>query len=276
MHPLLIQLGHIPIRAYGAFVGAALVCGMSLTVRYGRRGGMSGERILDAAYAGVIAGLIGGRLMYILVHAPEFVRDPLSALKVWEGGMMYFGGLVLGVVAGIFVAVRLGLPLWRAADSIAPAMGAGQAMGRIACLCAGCCYGKPWSGPLAVVFRNPLAAVPPSLLGVGLIPTEAMQIGEGLFLWWLGVFLLRRKKWDGQAFLWTFAAAGVTRALIEELRGDAARGFLMPSVFGEAFPSSRVVGIAMVLVAVSVSIWKAREHAARRAAVAGGVSPSTV
>ncbi|HVO30946.1 MAG TPA: prolipoprotein diacylglyceryl transferase family protein [bacterium] len=254
MHPLLIELFNLPIRAYGAFVGAALVTSMALVVRYGRRSGLSGDRMLDAAYAGVIAGLVGGRLMYIIVHAPDFQSNPLSALRVWEGGMMYFGGLVLGTIVGCFVAVRLGLSLWRAGDSMAPAIGAGQAVGRVACLVAGCCYGKCWENPLAITFHDPLAAVPSSMMGVGLIPTQVLQILEGLFLWWLGAWLYRHKRWDGQAFLYTLAAAGTTRALLEELRGDAARGFLLPSVFGEALPSSRVVGIALVLAAVLMTV----------------------
>lgn len=268
MHPVLIWFGHIPIRAYGAFVGAALVAGMSVVVRYGRRVGLPGEKLLDAIYAAVVAGLVGGRLMYVVVHAADFKSDPLSALKVWEGGMMYFGGLVMGILVGSYVAIRMGLPIWRSVDCVAPAIGAGQAVGRVACLAAGCCYGKPWDGSLAIRFHDTLAAVPPTMLGTALIPTQALQIGEGLLLWWLGAWLFRHRKWDGQAFLWTVAAAGVTRALLEELRGDAARGFLMPGTFGESLPSSRVLGIVMVLVALGVTI-------ARSARVRAVATPST-
>ena len=208
--------------------------------------------------------------MYVLVHLGDFSGDPLAVLRVWEGGMMYFGGLVLGILFGSWTAVRLGLPLWRAVDPVAPMIGAGQAVGRVACLAAGCCYGKVWAGSLALTFHDPMAAVPPSVLGAPLILTQVLQIGEGLLLWALGAWLSRRRTWDGQAFLWTVAAAGVTRSLLEELRGDAARGFLMPGTFGEALPSSRVVGIAMVVIALGVTI--SRSMRARTPAV----SPSTV
>jgi phosphatidylglycerol---prolipoprotein diacylglyceryl transferase len=256
VHPVLFFLGRIPIRAYGAFVGAALVAGMSMVVRYGRRNGLPGDRLLDATYAGVVAGLVGGRVMYVLVHLGDFRADPMAALRVWEGGMMYFGGLVLGVIVGCLAAHRAGLSIWRSADCIAPAIGAGQAVGRVACLAAGCCYGKVCSWPIAISFHDHLAAIPPDLLGRSLIPTQVLQMGEGLFLWVLGAWMFRRKTWDGQAFLYTFAAAGVTRALLEELRGDSARGFLLPSILGDSMPSSRVVGVAMVMVALGIAAAK--------------------
>jgi phosphatidylglycerol:prolipoprotein diacylglycerol transferase len=271
VHPVLIWLGSIPVRAYGAFVGAALVTGMSLCVRYARRVGIPGERMLDATYASVVAGLIGARLMYVLVHIGDFTNDPMAALRVWEGGMMYFGGLVMGIVVGSWAAIRLKVPIWSGVDCIAPAMGAGQAVGRIACLAAGCCYGKKYAGMWSITFSDPLAAAPPHL---ALIPTQALQIGEGLLLWWFGAWMFKHRRWDGQAFLYTLAAAGVTRSLLEELRGDSARGFFMPSMFGESMPSSRVVGIALVAAAVGVTIVRTAKMRAAGSSGSGGVSPS--
>ncbi len=256
MKPILIELFGYHLRGYGAFVGAALVISMSIVMRYGRRLGLKQEALLDATFASVIGGLIGGRLMFVIVHWPSFASNPLSMFHVWEGGMMYFGGLVLGIVSGSVVAIRKGLPIWRGVDTVAPAMGAGQALGRMACVVAGCCYGPVHHGPWAITFTDKEASVPPELLGEPLLAIQIFQIFEGLFLFGLAVLLFRRRKFDGQTFLLTLAAAGVTRFLMEGLRDDPARGFFLPSVFGETFSSSRVVGIGLVVISLSLYAWR--------------------
>ena len=260
MKPVLVEILGWPLRGYGAFVGAALVISMTLVLRYGRRIGIPMQPLLDAAFASVIGGIVGGRLLYILVHARDFLDSPLSALRVWEGGMMYFGGLLVGMVLGIVVAVRRGLPLWPSLDTIAPALGAGQALGRMACLIAGCCYGMEWHGPWSIAFHDELSSVPPSMLGVPLLPTQVLQIAEGLLLWGLGAWMFRRRRWDGQAFLVTMAAAGATRFVIEGLRDDDARGFFFEAWFGHTFSTSRVLGLVMIAGAAIAWAVRAARH----------------
>ena len=155
MKPVLLWIYEWPLRGYGAFVGACLVVGMSLVMRYGRRTGLPAQGLLDAAFAAVMGGIVGSRLLYVLVHSGEFVDAPLSALRVWEGGMMYFGGLLVGMVVGSVVAIRRGVNLWAGLDTIAPAMGASQAIGRVACLIAGCCYGPEIGGWIYPRTREP-------------------------------------------------------------------------------------------------------------------------
>lgn len=269
MKPVLVWIYEWPVRGYGAFVGASLVIGMTLLMRYGRRTGLPAQGLLDAAFASVIGGIVGSRLLYVIVHARDFLDAPLSALRVWEGGMMYFGGLLVGMVVGMVVAVRRGLPLWASLDTVAPALGAGQALGRLACLIAGCCYGMEFGGPWSIVFpHHELSSVPPGLQGVPLLPTQVMQIGEGLLLWALGVWAFRRRRWDGEAFLVVMAAAGVTRFLIEGLRDDDARGFFFMETFGKTFSTSRVLGLAMIAVALAVWILRTVRQSAPRADVA--------
>lgn len=269
MKPILFWLGEWPVRGYGAFVGAALVISMSLAVRYARRSGLSPERFLDASFAGVVGGLLGGRLMFVLVHAKDFAHDPLAAIRIWEGGMMYFGGLVLGTVAAVLAARRLRVPVWAGLDCIAPAIGAGQAVGRVACLLAGCCYGPPHDGPLGIAFHADGTAAP---IGVSLLPVQLFQVAEGLLLFAFGAWAFRHRRWSGQAFLATLALAGVTRFLMEGMRGDAARGFLLPELLGETLSSSRAISIGFVVVVAALWTWRSRANAAR--SVPDGAAPA--
>lgn len=265
MKPVLVWIYDWPLRGYGAFVGACLVVGMTLVMRYGRRGGLPAQGLLDAAFASVIGGIVGSRLMYIAVHFRTF-ESPLDALKVWEGGMMYFGGLLLGMFVGIAVALRRGITLWAAVDTVAPSLGAGQAIGRVACLIAGCCYGMEMHGPWSIAFPpSDHSSVPPGLWGVPLLPTQVLQIAEGLFLWGLGVWLYKRRKWDGQPFIVVMGVAGLTRFLIEGLRDDDARGFFLEAQFGHTFSSSRVLGLAMIAGALAAYALRTFQYSAPRA-----------
>jgi phosphatidylglycerol---prolipoprotein diacylglyceryl transferase len=241
---------------------------MTLVMRYGRRIGLPQQALLDAAFAAVIGGIVGSRLLYVIIHARDFLEAPLGALKVWEGGMMYFGGLLFGMIVGVAVAVRRGLLLWPALDTVAPALGAGQALGRLACLIAGCCYGMEWDGAWSITFpHDELSSVPPALQGVPLLPAQVLQIGEGLFLWGLGLWAFRRRRWDGEAFVVVMGVAGVTRFLIEGLRDDDARGFFLEETFGHTFSTSRVLGLAMVVFAIAVWVLRTLRQSAPKAGV---------
>lgn len=265
MKPVLLEILGWPLRSYGAFVGVSLVVGMTLVLRYGRREGIAAHPLLDAAFAAVIGGIAGSRLLYLIVHAKDFADQPLSALRVWEGGMMYFGGLLFGMVTGIAVAVYRGVNLWPALDTVAPALGPGQALGRVACLVAACCYGPEWHHPFSITFHDKYSSVPLHLLGVPLLPTQVLQIGEGLLLWALGAWALRHKRWDGQPFLVVMAAAGATRFLLEGLRDDEARGFFLQAQLGETLSTSRVLGLAMIAGAAVAWAWRSSRATAPRA-----------
>ncbi len=269
MKPILVWLhglplvGDLPIRGYGAFVGISLLVVMGLGVRYARKQGLPHDRFLDASFLAILGGLVGGRVMYVLVHAREFEGDPMAAFKVWQGGMMYFGGLLLGIAVGVGAAWRLGVRLWPALDCIAPTLGIGQAIGRLGCLVAGCCYGPASDSRFAMAFGDPAAAIPPSLRGVPLVPVQLLQVLEGGVLWALGWWAFRRRRFDGEAFVAVLGLAGLTRIVLEGLRADEARGFLLPALFGDAISSSRAVGGGMIAVALGIWLWRRGASAPR-------------
>ena len=121
-----------------------------------------------------------------------------------------------------------GLDFWRVFDVFAPAMALGVGLGRLACLSAGCCYGRPVDWPLGVAlpWGVTLASsqVPAHLHGVLLHPTQAYisAVGLGIFLW-LGR-VRSRQRYDGQAFLHLLALYAVGRSLVEVFRFDLERG----------------------------------------------------
>ncbi len=120
---------------------------------------------------------------------------------------------------------RNNMPVLRTCDVFAPGLALGHAFGRVGCFAAGCCWGKPTHVPWAVTFHNPLAnEIVGTPLGVPLHPTQlyemVVELANCLFLVWL----LRRKKFEGEIIGTYMIIYGVARYFIEFFRGDPGRG----------------------------------------------------
>ena len=101
--------------------------------------------------AGIYGGLLGTRILYIIIQAPGlFLERPLLALAFWQGGLAWQGGLVAGMLGIMAAAAILRRPLWESAGSIAPGLALAHAITRTGCLFRGCCYGSPCTLPWAI------------------------------------------------------------------------------------------------------------------------------
>src|SRR4029450_3571576 len=97
--------------------------------RWVEAGGRPGEIERPAIWA-VIAGFLGGRLGYDITHTGDFRDNPLGVFAIWQGGLALYGGLTVGILTGLWVARRRGLPVLRALDAAIPAIPLAQAFGR--------------------------------------------------------------------------------------------------------------------------------------------------
>jgi len=116
--------------------------------------------VLDIALWGGIAGLLGARLWYAVVHLPELMRDPAEVLL--HGGLVWYGGLLAGVIAGAWRYRQLGLPFSRLFDYGAAAVIIGHGIGRLGCFLVGDDYGTPTSSWIGIAFPH---GAPPSTAG---------------------------------------------------------------------------------------------------------------
>lgn len=110
----------------------------------------------------------------------SFSGPPPGHGQLWDGGLAFQGGLLLGVITALIYIRRQGLPAWRTLDTLALGLPLGQAIGRLGCFMAGCCYGRPTDLPWGLTFTHPESLGP---LGIKVHPT---QIYESLLV--LGVF----------------------------------------------------------------------------------------
>jgi len=142
MHPELCRIGHFAIYSYGvALVLAFWICTFLLR-RAAPRFGFNPEEITNLLFTVFFSGIVGGRLVYILLNLRMYTLDPLEIIMLQHGGLAWFGGFIGGAAGGIFYCLKKRMPLLKTLDLIAPYIALGHGIGRIGCFFNGCCYGK--------------------------------------------------------------------------------------------------------------------------------------
>jgi phosphatidylglycerol---prolipoprotein diacylglyceryl transferase len=218
---------------------------------------MNAGAIADMAVYVLIAGLVGAKLLLLAVEWAHYSRNPRELFSLVQSGGVFYGGLILAFPVAWWYARRHGLSAWNTADVLAPAVVLGQAVGRLGCFAAGCCYGRPASVPWAVTFHDDYAhRIVGTPLATPLHPTQIYESLACLVIFGILVAMADRKRFHGQIALGYVALYGVARFIIEFFRGDAARG----TVFGGVLSTSQFIAILMVLGAALVFPYNLKRH----------------
>ncbi|MFH1624342.1 MAG: prolipoprotein diacylglyceryl transferase [Pseudomonadota bacterium] len=252
MYPLLFQIGSLKIHTYGVLIALGFLIGIILTLREAKRVGEQPQKILDLVFYLIIAAIVGSRLLYIILHHRYYVQNPLEIIKMWNGGLVYYGGFVLALVVGIWYVRKKEMPVWKTADIVAPSIAIGQAIGRLGCFSAGCCYGKETTLPWAVTFSNPESL---ARFEIPIHPTQLYSSINALFIFLILTVVKRFKKFDG-LLIWLYVLLySITRSIIEIFRGDD-RGF----IFGGTLSVSQFIGIILMITSVFMLIYLWRRN----------------
>lgn len=238
MYPVLFRIGDFELTSFGVLVAIAALVGLWMFRRELRRSRLPDEGV-DAAIAGVIGGLAGAKLLWVFEH---FGEEPVVDLLVSRGGLSWFGGFVGGVLAGLVVMHRKGLPKVAGLAAATPALAVGHLIGRIGCFLVGDDYGRPSNLPWAVAFPEGL---PPTAVPVH--PTQLYEAsGLGLLAWSL---LRWRQRAVGDTIVLGryLIAAGALRFFIEFIRVNerVAFGLTVAHVMSLA---AIAVGVGMLIV----------------------------
>ena len=209
MYPVLFRIGDFAVTSFGVFVALGALAGIWLFRRELARSGLPEDGV-DAAVAGVLGGLAGAKLLWVFEHLGE---EPVFSLLFSRGGLSWFGGFAGGVLAGLVVMHRKGLPKVQVLAAATPALAAGHAIGRIGCFLVGDDYGRPTSLPWGVAFPEGL---PPTS-----VPVHPTQLYEAAALVPLVLLLFRfRRRGAPPSFVLGLylMLAGAIRFAIEFLR----------------------------------------------------------
>ena len=254
MFPKLFDLGPLTVYSYGVLLAAAYLGGLQFALVRAKRRGIDPTRVMDLGIYIIVSALVGAKLLLVLVDADHFQRNPTDLLSLARSGGVFYGGLILAVIVGLWYVRRHRLPTWRIADIIAPGIAFGHVVGRLGCFLAGCCYGHETDVPWAVTFTNPLAAENVGTpLGVPLHPTQLYEAGAELVI--LGLLLAFENKgraFPGRTFWGYMLVYGLSRFIIEFFRGDP-RGMVFGNVSTSQFISLLIVPLSIVML-----YWLAR------------------
>ncbi|MEV5575126.1 prolipoprotein diacylglyceryl transferase [Spirillospora sp. NPDC052269] len=227
------HLGPVPIRAYALMIILGIIVAVWLGERrWAAKGGQPGT-VIDVAVWAVPFGLVGGRLYHVITDYQRYFgdgKDPVNALKVWEGGLGIWGAVVLGAVGAIIGCRRRGISVLALGDAIAPGIALAQAIGRWGNWWNQELYGRPlhtfWALKIDTAHRPRTAdgALDPKYADIATYhPTFLYES-----LWCVGVAVLvlwaerRYKLTHGRAFALYIAAYTVGRFWVEALRIDDA------------------------------------------------------
>jgi phosphatidylglycerol:prolipoprotein diacylglycerol transferase len=252
MCPILFQSGGFTIYAYGSALALGFMVGMVLIFLKARKEGISVERVVELFCLSIFSAIIGARGLYVLLDLPLFLGDPSKIFRVWEGGLVFYGGLILSLGAGLIYMRWYRMPIWKMADLFAPAIALGLSLARIGCFMAGCCYGKETSLPFGVTFTDPHSL---ARLGVPLHPTQLYEAVAGLALFLFLIWTEKRKSFDGQVFWLFLLLYSLLRFLIEFLRDDP-RGFLVWAFLS----TSQTLGILLAILSLFMLSYMERRR----------------
>lgn len=218
MHPILFSIGSINVYTYGVFLAIAFLLGLALIRKDWKYFSLDPKLIENLFFTVLISALIGARLLYVLLNWPDYSHQPLKIFKIWEGGLVFYGGFLLSLVAFYLFIRKHHLNFWLVADIFAPLVILGQAIGRMGCFFAGCCYGKPTTLPWGVIFPNLKDTLAPP--GISLHPTQIYEsAGDLVVFFWLYT-TRRKKKYNGQVFKNYVLGYALVRFIVEFFRGD--------------------------------------------------------
>ena len=253
VHPELFKVGPFTVYTYGVLLAASYLLGLRLAMWRAKKWGLDPNRVLDLGIYIIIAALVGAKLLLLVVDFDQF-SNPRELLNLARLGGVFYGGLLLAVGVAFWYIHRHRMPFWTTCDMFAPGIALGHVTGRLGCLAAGCCYGKPTDVPWAIVFTNPLAAANVGTpLGIPLHPTQIYEAGASLIILALLLATERRGRRFAVRTFWSYMFLyAISRYVIEIYRGDP-RG----TVLG-MFSTSQFISVVLAPLSLIMLVWLSR------------------
>ncbi len=279
MRPILFTVPYFdfPITTFGLMVVLGFMAGShmfaKILLRYTSEPEKWAPRV-DAVPMWILAGvIIGARLMYIAVEVGQgsavgqrFVEDPIRILYVHEGGLVMYGGAFGAILGGLWGTKKHGLPFLQCLDIGLLCGFLGLAIGRVGCLLVGDDYGSIVPEhlrhlPFPITLQIPEVLPEGSLFGKEnagqvLWATQPWMSINGLLLFGLGRWLLKRRRYVGQLSLQLLTLYAVARYSIEIFRGDSIRGLW----FNNTISTSQLISCVVFVVSVGLLVKLRGRH----------------
>jgi phosphatidylglycerol:prolipoprotein diacylglycerol transferase len=288
------------LPAYFAMLMLGFAVAIGTGVVWAKKSKLSHDVIIDMGLVSLIAGVAGARLMHVFVdgYFMDYVHlctdpsqvtwhitqaqcvqyegvwdatiqrcrpaegDCFAWAKFWQGGLVWYGGLLAAGVYDIYFMRKERFPIGKGLDMAGMMIPLGVFFGRLGCWFGGCCFGlrsdawgavsfPPWSPASEAQFRAGELSTP-GLPSLPVLPTQLYEAGALLAISAICMLVVHpRKRFDGQVFCISMIGYSVARFLIEFVRADD-RGALL------WFSTSQWIGLGIVAAAIALWVFLAR------------------
>jgi phosphatidylglycerol:prolipoprotein diacylglycerol transferase len=259
---------------------------MTLAGRAAERSGLSRDKVMDLSFGILVAAMIGSRVLFIIVNWDEYAHDLAGILEFWKGGLVFYGGFIGAVLFSVWYMRRHEMSFFAYADAMGPTVAIGQALGRLGCFSAGCCWGGACDAHFALAARFPpdslayQSQAANHLIPMGAattLPIHPTQLYEALGCALIFLFLTlwrSRKRFNGELLALYLMLYAPLRALVETFRGDEERGRVFNFLGGWArhawwnLSTSELISIGIFAAGVAIYVAQGRKAAPASAPVA--------
>ena len=229
---------------YGVIIAVGFILAMLYCARHCRRCGIEPDTLYDFLIWMIPLAIIGARLYYVIFQWSDYRGHPIDALKIWEGGLAIYGGVIAGLLTGIVWCRKKKIPFGAMADVCAPGLLIGQCIGRW-----GNFINREAFGRETTAFSR-MGLTLPGRETVYVHPTFLYEslwnfVGFLLLHFW---FRRHERKFDGELILLYAVWYGIGRALIEGLRTDSLL------IGNTGLRASQLVAIGSVIVAAMLMV----------------------
>jgi phosphatidylglycerol:prolipoprotein diacylglycerol transferase len=265
VHPIFLEIGNFSIRWFGVMMAIGFLVAF-LNLKYQAKYCKIDQQIVsDMLIWILVGGIVGARTAYVIANwATEFSAHPLSMFFVHKGGLIYYGGLIGGIISS-FIYVRLkkqpALPI---ADIAATSLPIGQAFGRIGCFMNGCCYGKVTDSAIGVEYPvnsspwieqvNEHLILNHSKCSLSMHPVQFYESFGSIVIFFCLVFILRKQKFSGVTASCYLMFYGLLRFAMEFFRGDPRQQ--VTSINTAQVISLAMIGLGVALFGLSFLVMK--------------------
>lgn len=284
MHQILLRIplpgtdSVITLHGYGLAMALGFLIAILLAARRAKRDGQPPDVIYNAAMVAFFGGILGARLFFVVQYSGQF-PSLWDLLRIWEGGLTFYGGFLLAVLSVLAYLRLTGRPILYWLDLMAPSVALGEGFGRIGCFLNGCCYGDtcrpawgmiwpagtiPWQhyADELLASLGYANAADPALSGAlagslaaawqppPIFPSQPASFINAILLAAVLYAMLRWKRRHGQVILMFAVLYGASRFLLEMIRADEAEAYLLGlpallSALGLTDLASRLPGLTI-------------------------------
>ena len=267
INPILVQLGPLAIRWYGLMYVVGIIVGIQAGLPYVRARGITEDQVWNVVGPCIVAGLVGGRLFYVVQQPLEpFLAQPWRIIATWEGGMAFYGAIALVTLTLAVVSWREKIPFWTMLDGAAIFAAVGQAFGRIGNIVNGDILGAPTTLPWGFIYANPNSFAPSHT-----IPYQPAAIYELICdLVLIGIlFALRnRLKTPGLLAVVYYLGYAISQFLVFFLRDSE-------PIVAFGLKQAQLTSAVVFVLAFGLAVWRLRAAPRAEPTVEAEALPST-